>query len=1119
MNSALPLLALVAACVLPWPPEANAQAHSGDSPFPPPRTNDTVFVSDVGSGLDTGCTYRGGGPLLIRVPVPLAYRERVAKLRQNGLIAETVRLQMPAFDVDYDGSGRTGVHPERDQVYFNGHLVPGQYLTGANETWVMNTYDIPVEWVIFPEDPGEGRSVSPADNIIEIHIDTANVDEEWCTAIDWVVLDLGPIARPTIFVHGILSSGRAWDKGGPGETSFLMRCEELGIPADNGLNMGNLDSIASNAGKVRDRVHSVIRRFGVGRVNLVCHSKGGLDSREYAELLGGDTVESLIQLGTPNAGSPLADAIQAGVFKGGGYLGGLLINSLISVFQGPAGIQLTTPYMGLYNAFHGHNPEVKYYAVAGDYRPGSGWFDDLLEKALLATTGPGDTIVPIDSVYALPFVTALSPVVTSGPNKEATHTSMNGSASFFSRILPQVSERSQIATTSLEDLFLKQGVTLLTTGGVFQTTGPVAVPVILDQARPVLFTTMYPTGQLSVSLVSPSGARWDSPGPVGETNILFRDGPFLDGRAAIAAIVTPETGTWLLSITQLDPAAITPDQGFMLLVTAAGEELTLQPLVEPQSVITGKVVRIEARLGDSARTLPGAMVQATVAKPLGERLQVPLTDDGTLGDRVANDGVYTAEFAGTTEAGIYGVTFAAHRPGSATEPELLREGFALFTVGVDQIGLSGQVVDAGEDTDGNGLFNWLRIGVGVSVTNAGTFLVKGELEDAQGHIHIASSRAPLPTGLGTLTLRFLGGDLFTNRVDGPYTLRRLTIASEEDVAVSTQVEATGLHTTIAYRHTQFEGQRLVLVGPPTAAGVDTDQDGLLDRLEVSLTVNSSVAGPYQGSCRLLDRNSSLITVANLSVTLAPGPTAIQCVFDGVAIGRHGEDGPYTVRDLLLFDNAGNTLIVTDVGTIEGFRASQFEGLHAGAVKIVTTSVPQLNRQTGLYEHFVTLTNESAAVIAAARIVINDLPSQVSVYNAFGTTPAGQPYIQLNQALSAGATVTLRLEYYSTDRVTVPAPALAVEPTAVAEVPKADGKLLAINRAERRPDGSILVEFRTIPRKTYVVEYSADLVQWSQAIPAVPAFGERCLWIDDGPPKTEPAPGGTTPRYYRVIELP
>ena len=42
-----------------------SHTHSGSSPFSPSDEEDTLFAVDSGSGLDTGCTFRGGGPLRI----------------------------------------------------------------------------------------------------------------------------------------------------------------------------------------------------------------------------------------------------------------------------------------------------------------------------------------------------------------------------------------------------------------------------------------------------------------------------------------------------------------------------------------------------------------------------------------------------------------------------------------------------------------------------------------------------------------------------------------------------------------------------------------------------------------------------------------------------------------------------------------------------------------------------------------------------------------------------------------------------------------------------------------------------------------------------------------------
>ena len=158
-------------------------SHYGSSPFAPPQNNDHTFVVDKGPGLDTGCTFRSEGPLVFTIDVG-RYPGNLDKLIENGLIEKTAELKMPAYDVDFDG-GASGYNPERDRVYFNGHLVPTEFLTGENNVWKLNSFNIPIEWINFPSDPGEGNSITKATNTITIDIDTANSDEVWCTSIDW----------------------------------------------------------------------------------------------------------------------------------------------------------------------------------------------------------------------------------------------------------------------------------------------------------------------------------------------------------------------------------------------------------------------------------------------------------------------------------------------------------------------------------------------------------------------------------------------------------------------------------------------------------------------------------------------------------------------------------------------------------------------------------------------------------------------------------------------------------------------------------------------------------------------------------------------------------------------
>src|SRR5205814_8320491 len=108
------------------------------SPFASPEANDSTFVTDCGPGLDTGCTFRDGSPLLFTVKIGRVVGD-VQKLKAAGLIADTVTVQMPAFDVDFFGGG--GIfNPERDRVSFNGNGVPGEVLPGDDNVWPLHHF-------------------------------------------------------------------------------------------------------------------------------------------------------------------------------------------------------------------------------------------------------------------------------------------------------------------------------------------------------------------------------------------------------------------------------------------------------------------------------------------------------------------------------------------------------------------------------------------------------------------------------------------------------------------------------------------------------------------------------------------------------------------------------------------------------------------------------------------------------------------------------------------------------------------------------------------------------------------------------------------------------------------
>jgi pimeloyl-ACP methyl ester carboxylesterase len=65
-------------------------------------------------------------------------------------------------------------------------------------------------------------------------------------------------------------------------------------------------SVAKHATELSNIVNKILHDTGSEKVDIVAHSKGGLDARWYIANDGADKVANLIMIGTPNSGSPAA---------------------------------------------------------------------------------------------------------------------------------------------------------------------------------------------------------------------------------------------------------------------------------------------------------------------------------------------------------------------------------------------------------------------------------------------------------------------------------------------------------------------------------------------------------------------------------------------------------------------------------------------------------------------------------------------------------------------------------------------------------------------------------------------------------------------------------------------
>lgn len=901
------------------PPEISMLSVAGPqtSPFAPPESNGQTFVVNGGAGLDTGCTYSSGGPLVFDVMIDRVVGD-VSKLLANKLISPMVRLEMPAFDIDFDGS----YPPERDRVSINGHVVPGEYLTGADGVWKLNSFDIPVEWLNFPTDAN-----SPAANTIQIDIDVHpdSPGGRWCTTIDWASLTIEKLAPPVVFVHGILSNMNGWT------SPWRNRLESMGLLTE-GINLGSeqgllvLDSIGQNASDIANLVNSLTRngnvpgRWGADRVVIVSHSKGGIDSRHFVET--SDKVESLIQIGTPNAGSPLANLVQAGAVGLTGLVGAALIN----VLAGPGGIQLTTDFMETYNQFHGYNPDTLYVSQAGDYRFGGFGIVDAVVSGIMG--GPSDAVVPVTSVYSLPYASHMPALPTEGSKKDAMHTGQVGSSLIYDRL-------KSIATAPIYVSALAAPPPVLEASG--STEGIVAPgqtqtsKVVLDGSGSFLISLIHGVGTLGWRLISPSGRVITSATPASDPLVGYEEAD-LGGNKILAFRLEgarAETGTWTVEVTGTNvtnPAGFEP---YFLNGWATSTPIALQASTTTDYLSVGDSMPIYATLTNGGMPLLGAIVSAEVVDPAFNYTTVSMRDDGTGGDMTAADGIYTAIFTATSGAGNYGIVVNAE----GTSPSIFSRSIYLTKpVASIKTEVTGTYKDQGVDDNGNGLFDRLVVTAGLRTTGAADFRYVAVLTAPDGtEVGRTSGVTSLTAGEQDLPLEFDGRRIFGTRKDGPYSLQVFRVAEESDTSVMPLAALTNVHTTDSYAFGAFEHEDIVALRTGTDMGVDTNANGLFDELDVMPRLLIATPGFYQWSARLEDSFGKEIGFASGSGNLISGENVVPLTFEGLPIGENGVPGPYFVRGMLINSTGtGASANLADVYETSGYAASEFEGYVARA---------------------------------------------------------------------------------------------------------------------------------------------------------------------------------------------
>lgn len=498
-------------------------------------------------------------------------------------------------------------------------------------------------------------------------------------------------------------------------------------------------------------------------VNIVAHSMGGLITRRaliddkiscFADDEGKWVtvkVDKVIMLGTPNAGSRLADAA---VLNGVPVPGwpwdwastrdlktDYMRNKFNAVYKWPTGVQLYLAggtggvdsqsgdlfwgwtYLGAHPLLFGDEKvsdgAVTWPSVAGKYIERTLPFMNLKEVtsvSLHPKVPPAAFYLDHYQIQSSQFVadwvvSAIKGAISGNSLHSLAGAKEQTSALFSDASLTMQKIASSNSTVMPGDLC--------------------HISVISDAATKLVFQFLStPTGVES-RLQTPSGALIDSTSSNDNPTIQY-EACVRDSNSVIMtySISSPEAGLWTAF---LDGNSIS-NQAKWSFVAYGDSYVSVVPQTDAL-FNKGQDGVVSVSLTDlslsPATPIENATIFATITFPDGTITNVALHDDGNSRDSLPSDGVYATVLANVQQAGDYAILYSAIATNSQTKA-LQRVSSGTFSVSSENASLWGDPAYETLDIDGDGNGDLLKVMCWVNPSVAGDYILSGDLVNAAG---------------------------------------------------------------------------------------------------------------------------------------------------------------------------------------------------------------------------------------------------------------------------------------------------------------------------------------------------------------------------------------------------
>jgi len=389
----------------------------------------------------------------------------------------------------------------------------------------------------------------------------------------------------------------------------------------------------------------------------------------------------------------------------------------------------------------------------------------------------------------------------------------------------------------------------------------------------------------------------ESPSTVFENGVDFINaggsyGSDEDNNIMFAALPYPESGMWRWQV-----ESQSSDTTFVAVQVTANIPLNIVPIQFPETIPLGSAPLLTALVS----TVGGISVDSVRADLMSQDNFITFHDDGTNGDQLAGDGVWSSVVDTLQETGLKSVYYSAFaHAGTALYQSCAEMSFVVT-------GTHAQLMDEAlfrtVDADSNGLYESLRLVIPLYVDSIGVYHVSCTLTDTLGNTIAASASIDsLGSGSDSLAVDFDGGLISDSQESGRFSVGNVFISTLIGSQYVHIVHRDSLCSSGPFSYLDFEGR----FNPVQNVGCVRNGE----QIEVFWTSHSAPdidhyqvyydpdgLPPYEGVG--LNEGDSPVVVEDVLMTFLSGADSLQSfTFVVTAVDYQGHESlpsyPYTV---------------------------------------------------------------------------------------------------------------------------------------------------------------------------------------------------------------------------------